>query len=394
MLQMSNTPRLARDDLLMARSQQQQIRQHGDAKGLLDPSLVHTDLVLAQPEVCLQLAIDLFHRPPSLVRTHHLSRDPLVQIGHQDFRMFGADVSPFFTQHHSDVADVPQTQTCAIHPEGFAARGSREAGHARALIIFARHMRHPVLDGLLRDRFPCPGHRTDTAPAPRGILRIALADPLPMLLGALGGITRDTNPHGPRRWHTVVHHLTAQRMFRAVLRMGLGPNEAKGHGEAIAVPRGDQQRKAHPKKPRLMLAFTPLLGHRILRPPLGFHTAIAHEKERPVLGWGQGVEGFLPPPLHQQMDIPVGRLEQATKAPGRDRARRPTGKLFQCFPPWEKGLHDDEPTEHETVTPLPQAGHAAKQDRNKKGQGRDTDHSRQPRERSMGKQKSSVAGLS
>ena len=63
MLKLSHTPRLARDDLLMACAEQQQIRQHGDAKGLLDPSLFPTDLVLAQPEVCLQLAIDLFSVP-------------------------------------------------------------------------------------------------------------------------------------------------------------------------------------------------------------------------------------------------------------------------------------------------------------------------------------------
>src|SRR5437588_3617098 len=129
MLKLSNTPRLARDDLLMARAEQQQIRQHGDAKGLLNPSLVLTDLVLAQPKVRLQLAVDLFHWPPSLICRHYLSRDPLVQIGHQDFRMVWAEVTPFFTQHHGDVADVSQTQACARHPEGCAARGAREAGH-------------------------------------------------------------------------------------------------------------------------------------------------------------------------------------------------------------------------------------------------------------------------
>jgi hypothetical protein len=112
----------------MARPDQQQIRHDSYAKRLLAPSLCPADLMLAQSEVRLQLAIDLFHWPPSLVRTYHLSRDPLVQIGHQDFRMFGADVTPFFTQHHSDVADVPQTQACARHPESFATRGSWETG--------------------------------------------------------------------------------------------------------------------------------------------------------------------------------------------------------------------------------------------------------------------------
>ena len=141
----------------MAGTDQQQIRQDCNAEGLLDPSLVPTDLVLTQPEVCLQLAVDLFHRPPSLVGTDYLSRDPLVQIGHQDFCLFRAQVPPSFTQHHSDVADVPQTQAGALHPEGLAALRSREAGHPDALIILARQMGHQVFDRLILDRFPGPG---------------------------------------------------------------------------------------------------------------------------------------------------------------------------------------------------------------------------------------------
>ena len=91
----------------MAGTDQQQIRQDRYPKGVLDPSLLPTDLVLAQPEVRLQRAVDLFHRPSALVGTDHLSRDPLVEIGHQDFRMLWADVPPSFTQDHSDVTDVP-----------------------------------------------------------------------------------------------------------------------------------------------------------------------------------------------------------------------------------------------------------------------------------------------
>src|SRR5437588_1197425 len=105
MLQLRNAPRRPRENLLMAGTDQQQIRHDRNAKGAFDTSFLCTDLVSAQPKVRLELAVDLLHRPPSLVRTHYLSRDPLVQIGHQDFRMFWADVTPFFTQHHSDVAD-------------------------------------------------------------------------------------------------------------------------------------------------------------------------------------------------------------------------------------------------------------------------------------------------
>src|SRR5438309_3073288 len=67
MLKLSNTPRLARDDLLMARAEQQQIRQHGDAKGLLNPSLLPTSLVFTQSQVGLEFSIDVLD---VIVTTH------------------------------------------------------------------------------------------------------------------------------------------------------------------------------------------------------------------------------------------------------------------------------------------------------------------------------------
>src|SRR5712692_4594953 len=92
MLKLRNTPRRPRENLLMAGTDQQHIRQYRDVKGFLDPSLLPAHLVCPQAQVRLELPIDLLHWPPSLIRTHHLSWDPLVEIGHQDFRMFWAEV--------------------------------------------------------------------------------------------------------------------------------------------------------------------------------------------------------------------------------------------------------------------------------------------------------------
>ena len=66
----------------MAGPDQQQIRQYGNAQGLLDPSLLCADLVFSQPKVSLQLPMDVLHGPPALISIYHLSRRPLVQIGH------------------------------------------------------------------------------------------------------------------------------------------------------------------------------------------------------------------------------------------------------------------------------------------------------------------------
>src|SRR5918912_1408298 len=114
MLQLRDAPRRSWENLLMAGTDQEQIGQYRYTKGVLDPSLLPTHLVYAQSQIGLEFPIDLFHRPPSLVRPYHLSRDPLVQIGHQDFRLLRAEVAPSFTQDHSDITDMPQTQACAI----------------------------------------------------------------------------------------------------------------------------------------------------------------------------------------------------------------------------------------------------------------------------------------
>ena len=81
----------------MAGTNQQQIRQDRYPKGVLDPSLLPTPLVCTQAQVRLELPIDLLHGPSALVGTDHLSRNPLVQIGHEDFwASIMASATPFW----------------------------------------------------------------------------------------------------------------------------------------------------------------------------------------------------------------------------------------------------------------------------------------------------------
>src|SRR5918992_2070246 len=379
MLQLRNAPRRSRENLLMAGTDQQQIRQHRDAKGLLDASLLCTDLVFTQSQVGLEFPIDLLHGPSSLVCTYHLSRDPLVQIGHQDFCIFRADVTPSFTQNHRDVTDVPQTQACAIHPEDFAALGAREAGHPSTLIICAWQMGHQVFDGLILDRFPRPSNGEDKAPLTSRIVGVALHDHLHIVLRAIGCIALDDNPFRPGRRAKVPDHLTKQRIFRLIRWMGFRADQTKSDWEAIDIPVDDQQGKTNPEKPGVMFTFTSFLGQWIPRTSLRLFTAITHEKEGAIFGRWQGVQGFLAPPFYQHMDIPVGRFKHTTKAPGGHLGRGPVGKLFQSFPPWEERLHDHEPTEDETVTMSPNAGHTTKEDSDEKRQIGNRNHSRSRR---------------
>src|SRR5262249_34667807 len=58
MLELKNTPRFARDDLVMTRPQHKQVGQHGDPNGFLTAVLVSTDLMLAQSQPRFEFPVD------------------------------------------------------------------------------------------------------------------------------------------------------------------------------------------------------------------------------------------------------------------------------------------------------------------------------------------------
>src|SRR5215831_11270060 len=87
MLQLCNAPRGPWENLLMAGTDQQQIRQHGNAKGFLDPSLLPTHLMFAQSQVRLEFPVDLLdvivatHKTIALVfhaQVYKLKRDMML----------------------------------------------------------------------------------------------------------------------------------------------------------------------------------------------------------------------------------------------------------------------------------------------------------------------------
>ena len=57
MLQLKDTPRFARDDLVMTHAQHEQVGQDRNAHGFLTAILVPTDLVLAQAQARFQLPV-------------------------------------------------------------------------------------------------------------------------------------------------------------------------------------------------------------------------------------------------------------------------------------------------------------------------------------------------
>ena len=67
-LELRETPRLSRSDLMMAQPQHQQIGQHGDPEGFFMPLQVSAYLMLAQTKVRFQVSIDELDTPSELVQ--------------------------------------------------------------------------------------------------------------------------------------------------------------------------------------------------------------------------------------------------------------------------------------------------------------------------------------
>src|SRR5215475_11100543 len=107
------------------------------------------------------LRLDYLDRPAFLVDAHDLARGQLGQIGHQEFRVVGAGVTPFFTQYHGDLPDMTQTQARVRCPKGSAAFPPMLSGNPGALVILVRHMGHEIFECFLLHGLPSSGDRKD-----------------------------------------------------------------------------------------------------------------------------------------------------------------------------------------------------------------------------------------
>jgi len=121
MLEFRETPWFSRNDLMMAQPQDKQVRQQGNPEGFFMPLQVAAHLMLAQSEIRFQAPIDDLDTPPELIQPNHLSRRHIWQIGHPEFCVARADVTPGFTQHQGHFSNVAKTKAFSIDPIGLAA---------------------------------------------------------------------------------------------------------------------------------------------------------------------------------------------------------------------------------------------------------------------------------
>ena len=221
-LQLEDTPGLARLNLLPANPKQEQIGQNGDAKRLFDPIFLSGDLMLSQPQPRLYFVDEKFHRPPPVIDANHLPGRHLGQIGHDEFGLFRAHVTPFFAEHHHDVTDMIQRQAFAIDPEGLSASLFSQFGYPGPLVEFVGQMRHQILQALAVFTLPRPSDPKHESPTPLGIFLISVLDHLHILFGAIGCISSNNDGCCPPGRLKLLDHLPKQRIFCLVIGMLLG----------------------------------------------------------------------------------------------------------------------------------------------------------------------------
>src|SRR4029434_7317044 len=207
MLKLKNTPGFSRGDLVMTYAKHKQVGQHRNTHGFLATVFVPTDLMLAQAQTRFEFPVHQLDCPTLLVDAYDLARCQFGQIGHQDLGLFGADVTPSFAQHHSDIPHMTQVQARMIRPKGLPALSRVRSGDAGALVILLRHMGHEIFERFLLHGLPGPGDRKDKAPTACRIGFVPVLDHTYVGLGAIGSIPAYDHQLRPTWWDKLLDHV-------------------------------------------------------------------------------------------------------------------------------------------------------------------------------------------
>ena len=140
LLERERTPGTSRLNLFGPQPQQQQIRHHRHGHRAFHPGRLLGDLVLPQAHDALQFLNAEFHGPSSQIECHGQVSGSLRQIGHEQFGVFGAVVTPPPTEYHRDISHVPQLGPLGKRPEDPATGAGHNQGDADLAVVMDGQM--------------------------------------------------------------------------------------------------------------------------------------------------------------------------------------------------------------------------------------------------------------
>ncbi len=129
LLERKDTPRCPGLDMRGLQTQQDQIRHKRDGHGSFHSRGIFGDLSLSQTQTAFQFLEADLHRPPSEIDHHDQRRARHGEIGHQQFGLFGAVVTPPSTEEHGDISNMAQVCRFDEGPEGPVSVSGNKSRH-------------------------------------------------------------------------------------------------------------------------------------------------------------------------------------------------------------------------------------------------------------------------
>ena len=227
------TPGAARLNLFGSQAQQQQIGHNGQGYRAFNPCSVLGHLGLPQAHDSLQFFDAEFHRPSSQVACHRDVSCGLRQIGHEQFSVFGAVVTPPATEHYGDISDLPQLRTFGKRPEDPASGAGHDQRHADLAVMVDRQMGDQIPQVLAIGQLPGVREGNDKEP-------VASLNGLQISPRGVGGIGHHYDLLTPCGQDDLLEHLPKEGVLRLIAGAAFGLDQPKGQGYAVHIPLGQE----------------------------------------------------------------------------------------------------------------------------------------------------------
>src|ERR671923_138507 len=136
---------------------------------------------MTQAQSAFQFLKADLHRPSSEIDRHNQARGRHGQIGHQQFSLFGAVVTPPSTEEHGDISNMAQVGRFDESPEEPVSVSGNKSRHSDLTIMMSGQMGDDIAQMLAIGKLPGARESDDKEPpmglnglevVPRGIGRI------------------------------------------------------------------------------------------------------------------------------------------------------------------------------------------------------------------------------
>src|SRR5918992_4830238 len=124
-----------------------------------------SDLCLPQAQSAFQFLEADLHRPSSKINRYHYARCCHREIGHEQFSLFGAIVTPPSTEDHGDITNMTQLGMFDEGPEGPLPTRGNQRGHPDSMVMVDGQVGDDIPQIVAIGELPGTGEGNDKEPA-------------------------------------------------------------------------------------------------------------------------------------------------------------------------------------------------------------------------------------